>query len=159
MNQELEYDVITSPLGHIVIYAQGQYITLVEFMDSTRQLIGKKNSNNRYILLCKKQLNEYFDGKRKEFNLPLKFDGTELQKKTWSYLQKIPYGETVSYQEQAHQIGNSKAVRAVANANGRNYISIIIPCHRVIGKDGTLTGYGGGLWRKEWLLRHEKAHL
>ncbi|MCC7304228.1 methylated-DNA--[protein]-cysteine S-methyltransferase [bacterium] len=149
---------MSSPLGHLLICAEGSHITLVEFMDSKRKLVGEKSSENRHILLCKKQLSEYFEGKRKEFNLPLKFSGTELQEKSWKYLQTIPYGKTVSYQEEADGVGNSKAVRAVANANGRNFISIIIPCHRVIGKNGTLTGYGGGLWRKEWLLKHEKSN-
>lgn len=103
------------------------------------------------------QLDEYFAGKRREFNVPLLFAGTEFQKTVWDALLTIPFGQTVSYGELARQIGMPKAVRAVANANGANSISIFAPCHRVIGSDGTLTGYGGGLPVKEFLLRLEKA--
>ena len=102
------------------------------------------------------QLMEYFEGKRKGFDLPLVLPGTEFQIKVWDQLLTIPFGSTRSYAEQAVAIGNPKAVRAVARANGDNRLAIIIPCHRVIGSDGKLTGYGGGLWRKEWLLAHEK---
>ena len=103
------------------------------------------------------QLDEYFAGKRREFNVPLLFAGTEFQKTVWDALLTIPFGQTVSYGELARQIGMPKAVRALANANGANSISIFAPCHRVIGSDGTLTGYGGGLPVKEFLLRLEKA--
>jgi len=98
---------------------------------------------------------EYFDGVRQEFTVPLDIPGTEFQLKVWEQLRKIPYGKTVSYKQQAILINKPESVRAVANSNGHNRISIIIPCHRVIGSDGTLTGYGGGLWRKKWLLEHE----
>jgi len=98
------------------------------------------------------QLNEFFAGKRKEFNIPLLFVGTDFQKMVWNELLKIPYGRVVSYGELAKQIGMPKAVRAVANANGANAISIIVPCHRVIGSDHSLTGYGGGLTAKKMLL-------
>lgn len=103
------------------------------------------------------QLDEYFAGKRREFDVPLLFAGTEFQKTVWDALLTIPFGQTVSYGELAWHIGMPKAVRAVANANGANSISIFAPCHRVIGSDGTLTGYGGGLPVKEFLLRLEKA--
>lgn len=105
------------------------------------------------------QLKEYFDGLRKGFELPLVTAGTAFQKRVWEGLQKIPYGETKSYREQAEALGAPKAVRAVARANGQNRISILIPCHRVIGADGSLTGYGGGLWRKRWLLDLEAGRL
>jgi methylated-DNA-[protein]-cysteine S-methyltransferase len=104
---------------------------------------------------CVSQLDEYFRKDRKEFSLNLKLQGTEFQKKVWGELLKIPYGTTASYADIAKAVGNEKCVRAVGNTNGRNKIAIIIPCHRVIGKDGSLTGYAGGLWRKEWLLKHE----
>ncbi|MDE6742161.1 MAG: methylated-DNA--[protein]-cysteine S-methyltransferase [Muribaculaceae bacterium] len=104
-----------------------------------------------------RQLNEYFGGKRREFDIPLLFAGTEFQKKLWNKLMSIPFGQTVSYRELAAQIDMPKAIRAVANANGANAISIFVPCHRVIGSDNSLTGYGGGLDAKEYLLKLEKA--
>lgn len=101
------------------------------------------------------QLNEYFEGKRRNFDLLLNPEGTEFQKKVWSLLSEIPYGKTVSYLELSKRLGDVKAIRAVASANGKNPLWIIIPCHRVIGSDGSLTGYAGGLHRKKWLLNHE----
>ena len=101
------------------------------------------------------QLDEYFKGQRREFNLPLEPDGTEFQQQVWRQLLTIPYGHTASYLDIARRLGNPKAIRAVGAANGRNPISLIIPCHRIIGRNGSLIGYGGGLWRKEWLLNHE----
>ena len=103
------------------------------------------------------QLDEYFAGKRQTFDLPLSFAGTDFQKKVWNALLTIPYGKTISYGEMACMIGMPKAIRAVANANGANAISIFAPCHRVIGSDRSLTGYGGGLDVKEYLLKLEKA--
>ncbi len=101
------------------------------------------------------QLNEYFAGKRTNFDLPLKPKGTAFQQKVWQALLEIPFGKTMSYLELSKKLGDIKAIRAVAAANGKNPLWIIIPCHRVIGSDGSLTGYAGGLRRKEWLLRHE----
>ena len=101
------------------------------------------------------QLNEYFNDKRTEFSLRLDLNGTDFQKKVWRELQKIPYGKTISYLNLAKQLGDIKAIRAIANANGKNPIWIVIPCHRVIGSDNSLTGYAGGLHRKKWLLEHE----
>lgn len=103
------------------------------------------------------QLQEYFVGQRKEFNLVLNPKGTDFQKKVWSELQQIPYGKTTSYLELSKRLGDPKAIRAVAAANGKNPLWIVIPCHRVIGSDGSLTGYAGGLHRKKWLLEHESA--
>ena len=114
---------------------------------------------NPHFNVLEEELEEYFKGKRKDFTVPLSPVGTGFQKNVWKVLRKIPYGTTRSYQEQAKILGNPKAVRAVANANGLNKISIIIPCHRVIGSDGKLTGYGGGIWRKQKLLELEKAIL
>jgi len=104
------------------------------------------------------QLEEYFSGKRREFDVPLVLPGTPFQQRVWTALQTIPYGSTRSYKKQAEIIGLPNAVRAVARANGDNRIAIIIPCHRVIGADGNLTGYGGGLWRKRYLLNLESSH-
>ena len=106
---------------------------------------------------CVRQLDEYFKGERQEFSLELAPDGTAFQQKIWHELMKIPFGKTVSYLDIARAVGDEKAVRAVGSANGRNKIVIIMPCHRVIGSNGQLTGYGGGLWRKEWLLDHEQS--
>jgi AraC family transcriptional regulator of adaptative response/methylated-DNA-[protein]-cysteine methyltransferase len=104
-----------------------------------------------------RQIEEYFSGKRTEFDLPLVLPGTLFQKKVWATLQAIPFGSTCSYKELAEAMGSSKAVRAVAKANGDNRIAIIIPCHRVVGANGELVGYGGGLWRKQYLLNHESS--
>ncbi|MFD0977170.1 methylated-DNA--[protein]-cysteine S-methyltransferase [Salinimicrobium gaetbulicola] len=105
---------------------------------------------------AKIQLKEYFLGKRETFNLKINPEGTDFQKKVWELLLKIPFGKTSSYLELSKEFGNTKAIRAVAAANGRNPLWIIVPCHRVIGSDGSLTGYAGGLWRKKWLLEHEQ---
>ena len=104
-------------------------------------------------------MNEYFSGERKKFDLPLYFEGTEFQKSVWNELRKIPYGTTVSYKDIAEGINNEKAVRAVGNANNKNKIMIIVPCHRVIGKNGKLVGFAGGLDKKEFLLEHEKKFM
>ncbi|HYM20804.1 MAG TPA: methylated-DNA--[protein]-cysteine S-methyltransferase [Candidatus Kapabacteria bacterium] len=143
---------ITSPLGTILITANDEAITSIWFEES--EVIS--TSSSKLIDEAVKQLMEYFSGIRKTFDLPLAPDGTEFQKKVWNSLLDIPYGKTVSYLDVSRKIGDEKAIRAVGMANGKNPISIVIPCHRVIGSDGKLTGYGGGLWRKEWLLRHER---
>ena len=104
---------------------------------------------------CAQQLDEYFNGLRKQFNLKLNPQGTDFQKKVWNELLNVPFGKTKTYLEQSKQLGDAKAIRAVASANGKNPIWIIIPCHRIIGSDGSLTGYAGGLGRKKWLLEHE----
>lgn len=101
------------------------------------------------------QLNEYFEGKRTDFDLKLNPKGTDFQKKVWKSLLEIPFGKTVSYMDQTKKLGDVKAIRAVASANGKNPLWIIVPCHRVIGTNGSLTGYAGGIWRKKWLLEHE----
>ena len=104
---------------------------------------------------CVRQLDEYFNKERTSFSLKLNPQGTDFQKNVWNELQQIPYGEKRSYMKQAEKIGDVKAIRAVANANAKNPIWIVVPCHRIIGSDGSLTGYAGGLWRKRWLLEHE----
>ena len=108
---------------------------------------------------CFDLLDEYFSGELENFSLTLTPQGTDFQKSVWRQLVKIPFGQTTSYLHIATAIGNKKAIRAVGAANGQNRIPIIIPCHRVIGSDGSLIGFGGGIWRKEWLLRHEKVVL
>ncbi len=106
---------------------------------------------------CVLQLTEYFNGSRSRFDLKLNPQGTDFQKKVWKELLNVPFGKTRTYSEQTKQLGDVKAIRAVASANGKNPIWIIIPCHRIIGSDGSLTGYAGGIWRKKWLLEHENT--
>ena len=157
---------IKTPLGDLLAGATVTGICLLEFTDTERiemQLARLKKSQNsiithassEYFSLLDQQLRDYFSGGLSEFSIPLDLYGTDFQQQVWDALRAIPYGETRSYQEQAMAIGNPKAVRAVANANRNNKISIIIPCHRVIGKNGSMTGYGGGIWRKEFLLKLE----
>ena len=143
-----------SPIGMIKITGSENGIRSVDFVDEQ----APKDSQSHPILdECVLQFDEYFKGERKEFTVKLNPEGTEFQKIVWNKLLKIPFGRTVSYMELAKAIGDVKAIRAVGAANGKNKIAIIIPCHRVIGSNGKLTGYAGGLWRKEWLLKHENA--
>ena len=107
------------------------------------------------VIQCVEELIQYFHGQRKHFDVPVHQEGTEFQRKVWNELLAISYGRTISYLELSRRIGDVKAIRAAASANGRNNVAIIVPCHRVIGSDQTLVGYGGGLWRKKWLLQHE----
>ncbi|MGM9988381.1 MAG: methylated-DNA--[protein]-cysteine S-methyltransferase [Bacillaceae bacterium] len=143
-----------SPIGLIKVEANEQAVTLVDFVEEKEQ-----TCENEIVKRTLEQLNEYFKGERKSFDVPLFFKGTPFQEKVWTELQNIPYGVTSSYKELAIKIGNEKAVRAVGSTNGKNKISIIIPCHRVIGASGKLVGYAGGLNRKEWLLHHEQQYL
>ena len=145
-----------SALGLIEIVAIEQVIKSVNFIEpEARDETAEVAGDSPALAECLRQLDEYFAGELSEFELALDPDGTDFQKAVWRQLTTIPFGKTVSYLDIAKGIGNEKAVRAVGAANGQNPISIIVPCHRVIGSDGTLTGYGGGLWRKEWLLKHE----
>ncbi|CAH0167910.1 Bifunctional transcriptional activator/DNA repair enzyme Ada [Chryseobacterium sp. Bi04] len=161
---------IETMLGTMIACADEKGICLLEFSDrkalptELKSISKHLNANivqgeNPHFITLEKELSEYFEGKRTVFTVPLSPVGTTFQKQVWDILQTIPYGMTRSYQEQADILGNPKAVRAVANANGFNKISIIIPCHRVIGSNGQLTGYGGGIWRKQKLLELEKAIL
>ncbi len=117
-----------------------------------------EEGEHEYLSVLEQQIKEYFEGNRREFDLPLHLIGTEFQKKVWNGLLQIPYGETRSYKNQSIFLGDVKAIRAVATANGQNGIAIIVPCHRVIGDNGSLVGYGGGLPKKKWLLEHEAKH-
>lgn len=144
-----------SPVGPIEIIGTEQALKSVRFVEKK----SKADSQLPPIIeKSLKQIDEYFRGKRKTFTVKLQLEGTNFHKKVWNQLMRIPYAKTVSYKDVARSIGKEKAVRAVGGANGRNNIGIIIPCHRVIAHDGTLGGYGGGLWRKEWLLNHEKKN-
>ena len=144
------------PIGKVGIAETNGTISHVYFDDTTNKPKNTEMKETRLIKSCVAQLREYFDGKRTEFDLPLTLNGTEFQLKAWKALQEIPYGEVRSYKEQAIAVGNVKACRAVGMANNRNPISIIVPCHRVVGHSGKLVGYGGGLPVKEYLLDMEK---
>ena len=145
-----------SEIGVLKITGSEAGIHSVEFWDEPAALTTKVSP---CLETCIQQLDEYFDGKRQHFSLQLEPEGTDFQKTVWNELLKIPFGKTVAYMDIAKALGKEKAIRAVGAANGKNRIPIIIPCHRVIGSDGSLTGFGGGLWRKEFLLKHEKVFL
>lgn len=151
----METCIISSPLGFTKIIGNDGGIVSITVLNSEEKITD-------IIPLeledCVFQLQEYFDGKRKIFDIKLNPEGTEFQKKVWNQLLEIPYGKTISYLDLSKQLGDVKAIRAVANANAKNPIWIIIPCHRVIGSDGSLTGYAGGLNRKQWLLEHESPY-
>jgi len=166
-NQVINVTRILSPLGPLIAGATDAGICLFEFTDRRMletllnrvyKCTGSELIPGESIFFepLSQQLNEYFEGQRKEFTVPLVVPGTDFQKNVWSQLQTIPYGKTRSYEAQALAINNPKAIRAVARANGDNRIAIIIPCHWVIGKDGSMTGYGGKIWRKEYLLELER---
>jgi len=152
--------IYNSPLGKLLIGANEAAVIAVLFEKQERTiLVIEKNAGGHPLIeKCCSQLSEYFDGTRKEFDLPLQQNGTVFQQQVWNELINIPYGKTISYMELSKRIGNAKAIRAVGTTNGKNNISIIVPCHRVIGSNGDLTGYGGELWRKKWLLEHEAKY-
>lgn len=153
---ELETAYIDTPLGMMRIVGNNEGIAFIDFLKEDEVVPNKGVPPS--LTEAANEMIEYFDGKRKEFTIRSIAKGTAFQEKVWSELLKIKYGETASYADIANRIGNPKAVRAVANANARNPLSIIVPCHRIIGSNGKLTGYAGGLWRKEWLLSREKNH-
>jgi len=159
---------LSTPLGQMYAGASEQGLCLLEFID--RKMIEEQIAQlqkqlkarfvagvNKHLTTLETELAEYFAGNRRKFDIPLDIRGSEFQQTAWRALQQIPYGETRSYQQQAVAIGNEKAVRAIASANAKNRIAIVIPCHRVIAKDGGLAGFGGGVWRKKYLLDLEKS--
>lgn len=143
---------ISSPVGWLEIKANDDGITQVEFKDENRL----PENTNKHIEKAIKEFTEYFEGKREKFTVKLNPRGTDFQKKVWGELLRIPFGRTTSYFDLSNQLGDVKAIRAVGTANGKNPIAIIIPCHRVVGRDGSLTGYAGGLERKKWLINFEQ---
>lgn len=170
LNKTVGLRTIDTPLGAMVACADESGICMLEFADKAALQKELNEISNRFkaniiaddspvFELLQQELSDYFEGKIKEFTVPISPVGTDFQREVWNILRSIPYGTTKSYQEQANILGHPKAVRAVANANGLNRISIIIPCHRVIGANGKLTGYAGGIWRKEKLLQLEKSVL
>ncbi len=149
---ELFYTYVQSPLGWLEICGTEEHVTSINFRDE-----GGPESENlpEHLKNCSNQLSEYFDGKRQTFDVKLEPDGTTFQQMVWGELQKINFGDTLSYGDIARKLNDDKLTRAVGNANGKNPIAVIIPCHRVIGENGSLTGYAGGMWRKKWLLEME----
>jgi len=146
--------IIDSPVGKISVHASDDAVHAVLFVKDGSVEITKAN-NHPLLQQCITQLNEYFEGSRKTFDLPLQQNGSVFQQSVWNQLLKIEYGRTISYLELSKRVGDVKAIRAVGTTNGKNQLAIIVPCHRVIGSDGSLTGYAGELWRKKWLLDHE----
>jgi len=157
MKGELSMDIsigsLPSPLGPVTVVANSQGVEEVAFRESAEQIGGDDARRHRDLAIL--QLEEYFAGQRNHFELPLAAEGTPFQQKVWQALMSIPHGQTCSYQHIANTIGQPKAVRAVGAANGKNPIAIVVPCHRVIGANGRLTGYAGGLNKKQWLLNFE----
>ncbi len=151
MNQ-IQITYYKTPIGTAKIVGDKNGISSVSVLDDA---IETSKNTPKCLQDCVKQLDEYFKGERTHFSLKLNPKGTEFQKKVWNELLQVPYGKTRTYLEQTKKLGDVKAIRAVASANGKNPIWIIIPCHRIIGSDGSLTGYAGGIWRKKWLLEHE----
>jgi methylated-DNA-[protein]-cysteine S-methyltransferase len=144
-----------SPVGMLRIAGTGNYISEISFYDKVQKTEMKKKNLPSLLIQCVEQLIQYFHGERRKFDLPIHQPGTKFQQDVWNELLSIPFGKTISYQELAIRTGDNKATRAVANANGKNNIAIVVPCHRVIGANRELVGYAGGLWRKKWLLEHE----
>lgn len=149
--EKIYRDYYESEIGLIEVTASESALKTLYFVAER----DEDTESNEILADTLQQLDEYFKGERRKFTIPLDPDGTDFQKLVWEELRKIPYGKTVSYLDIAKKLNNVGAIRAVGSANGRNRISIILPCHRVIGSDGKLTGYAGGIWRKEWLLEHE----
>jgi methylated-DNA-[protein]-cysteine S-methyltransferase len=154
------YSLLDSPIGELLLTGDGKFVTGI-WMQSHRSEWKRTKTLRRddgALADARKQLTEYFNGERSDFDFPLAPEGTSFQRKVWNALCDIPYGETISYGELARRIGQPTAARAVGLANGSNPLPIVVPCHRVIGADGSLTGFGGGIERKRWLLAHEKRH-
>ncbi|PXY40034.1 cysteine methyltransferase [Flavobacterium cheongpyeongense] len=153
----METAYINSPLGITKIIGDKNGISVISVSDVGTSEVSK--TIPEVLSEAVSQLNEYFEGKRTDFDLKLNPKGTEFQQKVWKALLEIPYGKTVSYMDQTKKLGDVKAIRAVAAANGKNPLWIVIPCHRVIGTNGSLTGYAGEIWRKKWLLEHESPSV
>lgn len=149
-----------SPLGLLRIGGTDTYISEISFVDTLDAMERKSNVDLQgpvppLVIQCIEQLIQYFQGQRRFFDFPVSQDGTAFQQKVWAELSAIPFGKTLSYLDMARRLGDTKSIRAAAAANGKNHVAIVVPCHRVIGSKRDLVGYGGGLWRKKWLLDHE----
>ena len=148
------YDNFDTPLGMMEITANHEAVLSIHFVEHAQAV-----RSNTATDIAKQQMREYFDGKREHFDMPMTPQGTEFQKRVWNALTTVAYGKTCSYSDIAQKIENPKAVRAVGSANGKNPMTIVVPCHRIIGSNGSLTGYASGTDRKAWLLNHETASL
>lgn len=146
-----------SPIGIIEITGTDEAIYSILFSERDKIVNVIDDETPKVLKHCREQLDEYFKGKLTEFTFPYIYEGTDFQKTVWNSLKTVPYAQTCSYKDIAISIGKEKAIRAVGSANGKNKLSIVIPCHRIIGANKRLTGYAGGLWRKEWLLKHERT--
>jgi AraC family transcriptional regulator of adaptative response/methylated-DNA-[protein]-cysteine methyltransferase len=166
--KNLVAEEIATPLRPMLAVANERGICLLEFVDRralatelrdlrARLKVAIVPGSNQYLNRLRAELQEYFQGKRRRFDVPLDLGGTRFQRRVWNRLLDIPFGQTVSYAQVASEVGEPRAVRAVGQANGKNPVAIVVPCHRVVRTDGSLSGYGGGLWRKRWLLEHERA--
>ncbi len=151
----METAYLATPIGTAEIKGDENGIYSVSISDAEQKV---SETIPEILKLATAQLEEYFSGGRQDFNLKLNAVGTEFQKKVWQLILEIPFGKTISYMELSKIFGDVKAIRAIASANGKNPLWIFIPCHRIIGADGSLTGYAGGLWRKKWLLEHESPN-
>ncbi len=154
--ESIVYNYYNSPVGELELAQEGEELLWVKFLETQKEKRPKHEATES--ILFKKtihQLDLYFKNELEVFDLPLSLRGTDFQKEVWQKLTLIPFGKTISYLTLSKQVGDVKAIRAVASTNGKNRFAIIIPCHRVIGTDGSLTGYAGDLWRKKWLLEHE----
>lgn len=166
----LQFQYIPTPLGDMLAMGFQETLYFLDFIDSKNFLYKQQKilkhtkkppllGNNQALLSIHQELSHYFSGDLSVFQTPLFFYGTPFQQTVWDYLKKIPYGKTISYYDQSHNIGKPNSTRAVANANAVNNFSIVIPCHRVVKKDGSLGGYAGGCHKKQWLINHEKQHI
>ncbi|MFZ5754418.1 MAG: methylated-DNA--[protein]-cysteine S-methyltransferase [Bacillota bacterium] len=155
------YQIVVSPIGDILLVAEENFLTQVDFLgvNDRTELAGIVYRSNQVLEQAKEEITAYFQGTLTSFTVPYAYQGTEFQKKVWQALTRIPYGETLSYEALAREINHPRACRAVGQANHRNPLAIIVPCHRVIGKNGHLIGYGGGLDKKVWLLQWEQRIL
>lgn len=155
--EELSSIYYQSPLGLLRISGTATYISEIHFIDNIEKPPPDHYKKKHYpiVIQCVEQLIQYFQGQRRIFEFPIDQQGTEFQKRVWNELMGIPFGKTISYLELSRRLGDTKVIRAAASANGKNNIVIVVPCHRVIGSKNDLVGYGGGIWRKRWLLEHE----
>jgi methylated-DNA-[protein]-cysteine S-methyltransferase len=155
----LVYDIVPAPIGRLIVASDGEAIAGVWMANASPRdpTWSTRRGTDAMLAEARAQFAAYFEGALRTFTVPLAPNGTDFQRRVWRALEAIPYGTTISYAELARRVGNTSAVRAVGSANGRNPIPIIVPCHRVIGSDGSLTGFGGGIERKRWLLQHEGA--
>jgi len=154
MEEPVYISYYQSPVGLIKISGNANCINEVKFLDSQEEASATATLSD-VVQLCTDQLIEYFNGSRRQFDIPINQEGSEFQQKVWGKLMDIPFGRTINYLDLAKRLGDTKIIRAAATTNGKNKIAVIVPCHRVIGSNGTLVGYAGGLWRKRWLLEHE----